>query len=175
MNQWAVALLFGLSTLGFTTMAEAAMPQKGDEAPDFSLKASDGKVYTLSDFEGEKIVVVAWYPKAFTGGCTKECKSFAENGDKMDKYDVAYFTASCDTPELNAQFAESLGADYPILSDPTRATAMQYGLVSSPRGNAKRVTFIIGKDGKILEVITKVNTSNHAEQVAETLESLNVQ
>src|SRR5215203_6814012 len=69
----------------------------GDQAPDFSLPASDGKTYKLSDFKGKKAVVVAWFPKAFTQGCTIECKSLAENGDKIRMYDVAYFMASTDT------------------------------------------------------------------------------
>ena len=90
----------------------AASPKVGDEAPDFELKGSDGKTYKLSDFKGKKPVVIAWYPKAFTPGCTKECKAVAEQGDEIRKFDVAYFTASVDDAETNKKFAESLTLDY---------------------------------------------------------------
>src|SRR5262245_6535185 len=82
----------------------------GDAAPDFSLTGSDGKTYKLSDFKGKQAVVVAWFPKAFTGGCTAECKSMRETGGEIRKYDVAYFTASVDPAETNKKFAESLQA-----------------------------------------------------------------
>ena len=78
----------------------------GDTAPDFSLEGSDGKTYKLSDFRGKQAVVVAWFPKAFTTGCTIECKSLAANGDKIRKYDVAYFMASVDPLEENTKFAQ---------------------------------------------------------------------
>ena len=90
----------------------------GDVAPDFTLQGSDGKTYRLSDYHGKQAVVLAWFPKAFTPGCTTECKIMAEHGSKLKKFDVAYFTASVDKPEKNKDFAKSVGADYPILSDP---------------------------------------------------------
>src|SRR5688572_28263313 len=68
----------------------------GDMAPDFTLQGTDGKTHKLSDYRGKQAVVIAWFPKAFTQGCTIECKSLAENGDKIQKYDVAYFMASVD-------------------------------------------------------------------------------
>ena len=87
--------------------APAVELKVGDTAPDFSLPASDGKTYKLSDFKGKKAVVVAWFPKAFTQGCTIECKSLAENGDKIRMYDVAYFMASTDNVEDNTKFAKA--------------------------------------------------------------------
>ena len=81
----------------------------------FELKGSDEKLHNLADFKGKKVVVLAWFPRAFTGGCTAECKSIKENGDAIRKFDVAYFTASTDAVEAspvskgNKAFAESLG------------------------------------------------------------------
>ncbi len=161
-----------LATTMTTKAATSLKP--GDAAPDFSLQGSDGKTYKLSDFKGQKAVVIAWFPKAFTGGCTAECKSFRDTGEALKKFDVAYFTASCDTPELNKKFAESLELNYPILSDPTREVAKAYGVVEGDKKNASRWTFYIGKDGKILAVDDKVKTGSHGPDVAAKLEELGV-
>lgn len=142
----------------------------GDEAPDFELPGSDGKTYRLSDFRGKKLVVIAWFPKAFTPGCTRECKSLAEQGETLSKLGVAYFAASCDKPEDNRRFAESLGAKYPILSDPDRKVALAYGVVDDPKGFARRWTFVIGKDGRILHIDKKVNVDSHAQDLASWVE-----
>ena len=146
----------------------------GDAAPEFELQGSDGKVHKLSDYKGKQAVVVAWYPRAFTGGCTKECKSFAQDGAKLKAYNVAYFTASTDDAEKNKKFAESVGADYPILSDPTGATAKAYGIYNAERNAAQRVTFIIGKDGKLAFIDKGVKTESHAADVAAKLGELGI-
>ena len=127
------AVILGAMVLMMATGANGQTPavelKVGDEAPDFSLPASDGKTYKLSDFKGKKAVVVAWFPKAYTSGCTIECKSLAENGDKIRKFNVAYFMASVDSIEDNKGFAEKEKADFPLLSDPTKATATAYGVL----------------------------------------------
>jgi peroxiredoxin Q/BCP len=152
----------------------AAELKEGDEAPAFSLKGSDDKTYALDDFKGKKAVVVAWFPKAFTPGCTKECTAMRADGKELRKYDVAYFTASVDTPELNKKFAESLNLDYPILSDPDKSVAREYGVLKPDGGFANRWTFYIGKDGKILYVDKNVNTTEHAKDIAKKLDELGV-
>ena len=146
----------------------------GDPAPAFELPGSDGKVYKLEDFRGKQAVVLAWFPKAFTGGCTAECKSLKEDGSAVRAYDVAYFTASCDEPELNKKFAASLELDYPILSDPGRSVAAAYGVVDDKARWARRWTFFIGPDGKILAIDKAVKTASHAKDVAARLEELGV-
>jgi len=169
----SLALAAGLGmTAGTGRAAEALKP--GDPAPDFSLQGSDGKTHKLSDYKGKQAVVIAWFPKAFTGGCTAECKSLRANGEAIRKFDVAYFTASCDDSETNKKFAESLGLDYPILSDPTRETARAFGVVSGEAKNASRQTIYIGKDGKILFVDKAVKTAAHGEDVAAKLKDLGV-
>lgn len=153
----------------------AAEPLKvGDDAPNFSLQGTDGKTHKLSDYKGKQGIVIAWFPKAFTGGCTAECKSLRVSGDELRKFDVAYFTASCDTAEVNKKFAESLQLDYPILSDPSRETAKAYGVVTGEGKTAARWTFYIGKDGKILFIDKSVKTAAYGSDVTAKLKELGV-
>lgn len=154
--------------------ADAAELKVGDKAPEFEMTGSDGKTYKLSQFKDKQAVVVAWFPKAFTGGCTKECKSLRANGKVLREYNVAYFTASCDPVEKNTAFAKSLELDYPILSDPDKKVAKAYGILND-RGFSSRVTFIVGKDGKILHIEKKVKTDEHAEQISDELAKLKVE
>jgi len=166
--------LLGLAIVLNGGAARAADELKvGDKAPDFSLKASDGKTYSLADFKGKKGVVIAWFPKAFTGGCTAECKSFKASSDALKATDVAYFTASVDAPDVNAKFAESLSLDYPILSDPEKSTAKAYGVLNA-RGMSDRWTFYIDKDGVIKEIDKKITTAKAGEDVAAKVKSLGI-
>ena len=166
-------MLMGLGLALAAQPASADDLKVGDKAPDFTLKGSDGKTYKLSDFKGKKAVVVAWFPKAFTGGCTAECKSFKEKGDALKGLNVAYFTASVDDAATNAKFAKSLDLDYPILSDPDKATSKAYGNLR-PNGMSNRWTFYIGKDGRIQaidkDVASRLATS--AEDMASKLGEL---
>lgn len=82
----------------------------------------------------------------------------------MKRLHVRYFGASVDTPETNARFAGSLGVDYPILSDPTRAVARAYGVLGAS-GFASRWTFYIGSDGRVLDVDRKVSASSHGRDI----------
>ena len=160
---------------GMSAQTPAPELKVGDQAPDFSLAGSDGKTYKLSDFRGKKAVVVAWFPKAFTSGCTVECKSLAANGDKIRKYNVAYFMASVDPIDQNTKFAAQEKADFPLLSDPTRQTAEAYGVLSAPNGFARRWTFYIGKDGKILAIDREVKPPTSAEDMIAKLGELGVE
>jgi thioredoxin-dependent peroxiredoxin len=146
----------------------------GDQAPDFSLQGSDGKTHKLSDFRGRQAVVVAWFPKAFTKGCTIECKSLAENGHLLRKYNVTYFMASVDSPEDNKGFAEQQNADFPLLSDPTKQTALAWGVLGE-QGFARRWTFYIGKDGRVLAIDKDVKPATSAEDMAAQLAALGVE
>ncbi|HVZ23169.1 MAG TPA: redoxin domain-containing protein [Vicinamibacterales bacterium] len=143
----------------------------GDPAPPFSLAASDGATYRLDDFRGRRAVVIAWFPKAFTGGCTAECRSLSAYTEAFVRADVQCFAASVDTPEVNAEFARALRLPYPILSDPGRDAARSYGVLG-PSGFASRWTFYIGEDGRILHIDTQVRASSHGRDVAARLHEL---
>jgi peroxiredoxin Q/BCP len=171
--------------------AEPTVVKVGDMAPDFSLPGTDGKTHKLSDYRGKTAVVVAWFPRAFTSGCTIECKSLADNSDKIDKFDVAYFMASTDTIEDNTKFAkattvtlqgrdgtktvvEKKEANFPMLSDPTMQTARAYGVVTGDRKAASRWTFYIDKSGKIAAIDTAVRPATSAEDMIAKLQELKV-
>jgi peroxiredoxin Q/BCP len=172
-----------LTVLTMVTLAAALGAQTaptelkvGDPAPDFTLPASDGHTYKLSDFMGKQAVVLAWFPKAFTQGCTIECKSLAEHGDMIKKYQAKYFMASVDPIEGeqgNKAFAEAHKADFPLLSDASKKTAEAYGVLNA-RGMANRWTFYIGKDGKILAIDKNVKPATSAEDMAAKLGELSV-
>jgi len=167
-----IAALACLAALGCGTAAAADL-QVGDVAPNFSLVGTDGKTYTLADFKGKQAVVLAWYPKAYTSGCTIECKSLAENGNLIRAYDVTYFMASVDPIDKNKSFADDQKADFPLLSDPTKDTAKAYGVLTM-LGFASRNTFFISADGKILAIDRNVNPATAAQDIAATLAKLNI-
>jgi len=172
-----VLTMLTVMALGLAASPSAAGDLKvGDSAPNFKLQASDGKTYQLTDFKGKEAVVLAWFPKALTSGCTIECKSLAEHGDMIRQYKVTYFMASVDPldgAQGNKAFAETHKADFPLLSDPTKETAKAYGVLAE-RGFANRWTFYIGKDGRIQaidkDVATRLATS--AEDMAGKLGEL---
>ena len=167
-------LLPVLVVAAFTVSAAAQSPaplKVGDMAPDFTLTGSDGKTYSLADFRGKKPVVIAWFPKAFTAGCTLECKSLAANGDRLRRFDIAYFMASVDTPEDNAKFALSEKADVPLLSDPDKSVAAKFGVLA-PRGFANRWTYYIDKSGRIAYIDRAVNPDTSAEDMLARLAQL---
>ncbi len=146
----------------------------GDPAPAFKLQGSDGKTYNLADYKGKSAVVLAWFPKAFTSGCTIECKSLAEKGNLIKAYQAAYFMASVDSNDGekgNKAFAESEKADFPILSDPTKEVATSYGVMNA-RGFSNRWTFYIDKAGKIASIDKAVKPATSAEDMAAKLGEL---
>jgi peroxiredoxin Q/BCP len=190
MRAWLTVGLAAALAVSVTAQAPTEL-KVGDNAPDFSLQASDGKTYKLSDFKGKKAVVVAWFPKAFTQGCTIECKSLAENGDKIRMYDVAYFMASVDSVEDNTKFAKATSvtlqgrgggpatvvdkkeADFPLLADPTKEVATKYGVLNQG-GLANRWTFYIDKNGKIAHIEKTVRPATSAEDMVAKLGELKV-
>lgn len=166
-------LLVGLAAaaLSFSAAAEIKV---GDMAPDFTLPGSDGKTYTLSDYRDVRAVVVAWFPKAFTSGCTVECKSLAANGDKIREFDVEYFMASTDPLADNKAFAEDTEADFPILSDEDKSVAEAYDVLYPVVNVAKRHTIYIDKAGRISKIDTDVSPSTSAEDMVANLAALGV-
>ena len=137
----------------------------GHPAPDFELPASDGKTYKLSDFKGKKPVVLAWYPKADTPGCTKECQSLKASKAALAGTGAMVFGASVDGVAANQAFAEKLGLQAPLLCDADKKVATAYGVLG-PRGVAQRWTFYIDKEGVLKHVDKQVKPQNHGADIA---------
>lgn len=146
----------------------------GDDAPAFNLQATNGKFYQLKDYLGKQAIVLAWYPMANTRGCTFECKSLIEKGHLIRAYNVSYFMLSVDDLEDNIEFAKDTGADFPMLSDPSKDIAKAYDVLNIFQ-IASRVTFYISKEGKILHIDDDINAKTAAEDIARQLEQLKIE
>ena len=155
--------------------AAAAELKVGDKAPDFNMQGSDGKTYTLEQFRGKSGVVIAWFPKAMTKGCTIECKSLRAHSKELKGLNVAYFTASVDKPEENKKFADQLDADYPILSDPDKSVARAYGVLRPDGGFTNRWTFYIDKEGVIKDIDKQVKVQTAAEDLCAKVKELGLE
>jgi thioredoxin-dependent peroxiredoxin len=166
----AIALV---SAITGSAQGNSAELKVGDMAPAFNLPGSDGRTHRLADYKGKSAVVLAWFPKAFTGGWTAECKSLRESGAAIRQFNVAYFAISVDDAKTNKEFAEHVEADYPILADASKEVAKAYGVLSG-MGLANRWTFYIGPDGKILYIEKSVKTSTAGADVAAKLSELGV-
>jgi peroxiredoxin len=127
----------------------------GDMAPDFTLPSAVGDKVTLSDYRGKKNVVLLFYPAAFSGVCSTENRQCAEITAGNPSNDVVILGISVDNLWSQRAFGETLGVTYPLLADfhPKGDVAKKYGVYSEERGLAKRTAFIVGKDGRIREVI----------------------
>ncbi len=167
----ALNLLVVSSLLCFSIKASAL--EVGDLAPDFKLQATTGDYYQLSDYRGKQAVVLAWYPMANTRGCTIECKSLTEKGHLIREFDVNYMMASVDPLDANRDFAKKTGADFPMLSDPSKSSAEAYEVLNLFKV-ANRVTFYISKEGKILKIDDDIQPKYAAENIAKNLAALGV-
>ena len=169
-------LLIALALLSFSQFSGASTQplQVGDKAPSFDLPGTDGRSHALPlpNNADTPWTVLAWFPKAYTSGCTIECRSLAQNGHLIKKFNVRYFMLSVDPIETNTAFAADEDADFPLLSDATSEIAEKYGVLS-PRGYAKRQTFYVDPDGTIQAIDRKVNPKTSAEDMAMYLLKLN--
>jgi peroxiredoxin Q/BCP len=145
----------------------------GDLAPDFALTGSDGSVHRLSDSRGREAVVLAWFPKAFTGGCTIQCEAMGRSAPAIQSFRARHYGVSVDDAVTSREFAAALGVDFPILSDPDARVARAYGVLGLS-GFASRTTFFIGSDGRILHIDRAVRPLSHGRDIAATLADLQI-
>ncbi len=146
------------------------MIEIGTKAPDFSSVDSDGKPISLSQFSG-KVVVLYFYPRANTPGCTREGISFRDNIRWFNDRDVVVLGVSTDSPAAQKKFKDKYSLNFTMVSDKGKTVSKAYGVLS-PTGTASRTTFLIGKDGNVAYVFTKVRPDGHAQEVINKISEL---
>jgi peroxiredoxin Q/BCP len=169
-----LSAIVGLAT--FTGMAATepqTQPEVGKPAPDFSLTTGDGSQVSLKDYHG-KWVVLYFYPKDFTSGCTLEARNFQRDLSKYSDAGVTILGVSVDTAQSHKDFCAKEGLNFKLLADPDGKVSTEYGSVMDYKGQklAARNTFIINPDGEIAKVYTGVKPAEHSEQVLKDLADL---
>jgi len=142
----------------------------GDTAPNFYGPTSDGS--KLTDFRGRKNVVLYFYPKDDTPGCTKEACSFRDNLKAIREMGSEIVGISVDDVDSHKKFTEKYHLPFPLVSDPDKKIATAYGVLRDPPTMTNRVTFIIDKNGKIANIFPKVDVTQHTEEVVAALKKL---
>ncbi len=153
-----------------------AFLNKGDKAPDFQVKDQDGKMVALKDFLGHKVILY-FYPKADTPGCTAESCNLRDNYDDLLERGYKIIGVSPDTVEKQKKFAEKYNLPFPLLADTELEVIKAYGAWGTKSMYGKsyegllRTTYVIDEKGKIEKVITSVKTKDHAAQILQAMEN----
>jgi thioredoxin-dependent peroxiredoxin len=148
------------------------MLKEGDKAPDFTAKDQSGNTVKLSDFKGKKVVLY-FYPKDDTPGCTKEACSFRDADAVYNKKGIKVFGISTDSEKSHQKFISKYQLPFDLLADTEKEIVEKYGVWGEKSMYGKkymgtvRKTFLVGEDGKIAKIFDKVNVSEHADEVLE--------
>lgn len=146
-------------------------PKEGEFAPDFSFRTTNGKSMKLSDYRGARYIVLYFYPKDFTPGCTIEAEEFSTDNEKFETKGITILGVSPDETESHFKFKERMNIPYELVSDTDHKIAVLYGSYGPKNFMGKeylgvyRSTFLIGKDGRIIKVFHRVKPLGHSEQV----------
>lgn len=150
----------------------------GNKAPAFSLKDQNGNTVSLKDFNGKKNVVLYFYPKAMTPGCTVQACGLRDSNKQLAKLDTVALGVSPDPVDRLKKFEDKQDLNFTLLSDEDHAIAEKYGVWGLKKFMGKefmgiiRTTFIIDKDGRIQHIMDKVNTKSHHDDVLTVLKTL---
>jgi peroxiredoxin Q/BCP len=171
----SVALVAGAVALAAAAPASpaAGLPAAGTPAPDFTLTTNEGKQTSLKDYRG-KWVVLYFYPKDFTSGCTLEAHNFQRDLAKYEQTGAVILGVSVDSADSHKGFCAKEGLNFTLLSDPDAKVTAAYGSAMEYKGSklAARNTFIIDPEGKIAKVYTQVDPAGHSDEVLAALAGL---
>ena len=151
--------------------AEGQAITDGTMAPSFKLKSDDGKTYSLSDYDGKKEVVLYFYPKDDTPGCTKEACAFRDNLSSLNKAGVQVLGVSMDDVDSHGKFREKYSLNFPLLADTDGKVSKEYGVYKLKNNYGKkywgieRSTFVIDTEGRIKKAIRRVQVDGHVDEV----------
>jgi peroxiredoxin Q/BCP len=174
MKNMILSAIIALGTLTLMAAVETSkQPAAGTRAPDFSLTTGDASQVSLKDYRG-KWVVLYFYPKDFTSGCTMEAKNFQRDLAKFEQSGAVVLGVSVDTAQSHKDFCAKEGLNFKLLADPDAKVSTEYGSVMDYKGEklAARNTFIINPKGEIARVYTGVKPAGHSEQVLKDLAEL---
>ena len=174
MRKIFLTAIIALATFGLMSAAETQQqPAVGAPAPDFSLTSSDGSQVSLKDYRG-KWVILYFYPKDFTSGCTLEAKNFQRDLAQYQAADATILGVSVDSAQSHKDFCAKEGLNFKLLSDPGGEVAGKYGSAMEYKGAkmAARNTFLINPKGEIAKVYTGVKPAGHSEEVLKDLAQL---
>jgi peroxiredoxin Q/BCP len=167
-------LVIGVGAVAAKNAFAADPPAVGAQAPEFTLPTQEGKPVSLKDFHG-KWVVLYFYPKDMTTGCTIEAHNFQRDQEQYTKRNAVVLGVSVDTPDSHKQFCTKEGLTFKLLADPEKKVTSAYGSLKNygVAELAARNTFIIDPSGKIVKVYTGVEPNKHSEEVIAALDGLN--
>jgi peroxiredoxin Q/BCP len=154
-----------------TTRGQELTLKEGDQAPDFTLQTDEGNWVKLSDYKGKLNVILYFYPKDMTSGCTKEACHFRDNLSQFKNYNVELLGVSTDDVSSHKAFKEKEGLNFTLLADPDKEVTKKYGVLSS-YGLASRVTFVIDKNGVIRKIYDKVDVNENYKELLDFLKTI---
>ena len=179
MNMKWLAIIAALIVFAALLVARAArageLPEVGKPAPDFNLPDQNGKLHTLREYRG-KWLVLYFYPKDDTPGCTQEACAFRDDLSRITELGAQVVGVSVDDTDSHAEFAKKYHLPFPLLADKTTETAARYGALMDLWliKFARRYTFLIDPQGNISKVYLSVETSRHSKQIIDDLKKLTV-
>ena len=153
-------------------LTHAATPKAGDKAPDFAAEDQDGKTVKLSDFAGKQAVLLYFYPKDQTPGCTKEACGFRDRLEDLKKQDVAVLGVSRDDAASHKKFIAKENLNFPLLADTNGKLTELYGAGMEGRNMSRRVSFLIDKNGKIVHVTDAPSADKHLAEMKDAVAKL---
>ena len=168
----ALTVLAFLGTMTVALADAAKMPAVGDKAPLVKGKDQDGKEWKLSDFIGKKVVLLYFYPKDNTPGCTKEACGLRDRMSDLKKDDVEVIGVSFDSSASHQKFIADQSLNFPLVADTDGKIADTYGVRMTGKNMARRVSFLIGKDGKIVHITDNPKADVHLAEMKEAIDGL---
>lgn len=140
------------------------------KAPEFTAQITSGKTIHLQDYKGKKVVLY-FYPKDDTPGCTVEACGLRDQYQKIRELNAEVLGVSVDNTDSHQKFTTKFNLPFPLVADPDKSITKSYGVLNDKSGNARRVTFIIDEEGKIAKIFETVKPDQHPQEVIDALKA----
>lgn len=171
MNLCGLCMLCVMLAIFSSCKSQDITLREGDEAPDFSLQSDEGRWVKLSDFRGVSNVVLYFYPKDMTSGCTEEACNFRDNMSEFKELNAEILGVSTDDAESHKEFKQKENLNFTLLADPEKEVTKRYGVLGA-LGLASRVTFVIDENGIIRKIYPKVDPAENYKELLAFLQTL---